>query len=63
MSKLFLTIEDQITELERIFLAAKDQWSIDKHPSFLRIQMDALRTIRSLRYNLDSVNNFSHVDP
>ncbi len=53
MSQLFLTIEDQLNEYERIFLEAKDRWSIDKNPSYLRVQIDCLKMIRNLRYNLE----------
>lgn len=54
MSKLFLSIEDQIGEYERIFLEAKDRWSLDKNPVYLRVQMDCLRAIKNLRYNLEN---------
>ena len=53
MPQLFLSVEDQIGEYERIFLEAKDRWSLDKNPAFLRVQMDCLRAIKMLRYSLD----------
>ena len=56
MATLFMKPEDQLKEYERLFLEARDQWSLDKDPRFLRVQMDCLRAIRSLKYNLDNVN-------
>ncbi len=50
---LYMDINDQIREYERIFLEARDQWSIDKHYQYLKIQLDCLRFIRSLKYSLD----------
>jgi hypothetical protein len=55
MPNLFISTEDQLKEYERIFLEARDQWSVDKDPRYLKIQTDCLRYIRSLKYSLDHV--------
>lgn len=54
MSQLFLKTEDQIHEYERIFFEAKNRWSTEKNPSYLKIQIDCLKAIRALRYNIDN---------
>lgn len=49
---LFDSLEDQLKEYERIFLQSRDQYSIDKNPKYLQIQMDCLRAIRSMKYDM-----------
>ncbi len=53
MADLFVNPVDQMKESERIFFEARDQWSVEKHPSYLRVQIDCLKAIRTLKYNLD----------
>jgi hypothetical protein len=49
---LFTDPKDQMKEYEKIYIQARDQFSIDKNPDYLQIQLTCLEAMRELKYNL-----------
>jgi hypothetical protein len=45
---LYNNPSDQLREYERIFQNARDQYSIDKNPMHLKIQIECLKQIKYL---------------
>ncbi len=53
---MFITPKDQIEAIEKIYFEARDGYSLNKDPLYLRIQLDCIRQIKIINRELQGLN-------